>query len=86
MCLCFRAFVKANRSNKDIMIPDLNLTANQLFWVGYAQTECLLSDYEYSPTFGEILKYEVLFSFIQSLIHYYYKMFRDLHMPPVRGG
>ena len=63
MCICFRAFVKANRSNKDIMIPDLNLTANQLFWVGYAQTKCLY-DYEYFPTFGETLEYEVLFSFI----------------------
>jgi len=55
--IAYRAFEKANRANKDIMLPGLNLTAKQLFWVGYAQTQCL-RDYEYASSFEDALKYE----------------------------
>ena len=49
--LCPRAFDKDHRAEKGI-IPDLDLTGRQLFWVGWAQFWCLLSGrYEVWNTF-----------------------------------
>ena len=66
----FRAFVKANRGEKEIMPPGLNLTSQQLFWVGYAQEWCLLSNYY--DTFEETLNYEgVILRYIKALLYFY---------------
>ena len=34
--------MKANAEVKEVVPPALNLTSQQLFWVGYAQDYCLL--------------------------------------------
>ena len=45
---------------EEVVPPALNLTAQQLFWVGYGQDYCLLGDeYEIYDTFEDILEYSV---------------------------
>jgi len=40
--IAYRAFNKQNRANREHLLPGLNLTAQQLFWVGWAQQWCLI--------------------------------------------
>ena len=56
-----RAFLKANEAQEEVVPPKLNLTPQQLFWVGYAQNWCLLGgDFELIDTFEDVLEfYEV---------------------------
>ena len=59
--ICFRAFLKANAQDKEIIPPALNLTAQQLFWVGYGQDYCLLGDrFEKYETIEEVVEYWVM--------------------------
>ena len=68
---CFRAFLKANAEEKEIVPPALNLTAQQLFWVGYGQDYCLLGDrFEDSENIKDILEYWVLLVFILIILNH----------------
>ena len=58
--------MKANRVEEEIIPPGLNLTAQQLFWVGYAQDYCLLGGgYEDSDSFEGVLQYWVNFVWLR---------------------
>ena len=53
-----RAFLKANEAQEEVVPPKLNLTPQQLFWVGYAQDYCLLGGmFEYFDTFEDVLNF-----------------------------
>jgi len=53
----YRAFLKASEAVQEVIPPNLNLTAKQLFWVGYAQDYCLLGgSYERYNKFSDLLK------------------------------
>ena len=46
---------------EEVVPPTLNLTAQQLLWVGYGQTHCLLGgDFEHVDKFEDILKANVI--------------------------
>jgi len=52
----YRAFLKASEDVQEVIPPNLNLTAKQLFWVGYAQDYCLLGGrYEKYDKFSDLL-------------------------------
>ena len=52
----FRAFLKANIDQTELVSPRLNLTANQLFWIGYAQDYCLWGDeFEYYTRLEDVI-------------------------------
>ena len=54
-----RAFLKAMEKQEEVVPPALNLTAQQLYWVGQGQTFCLLGGFEHVDNFEEILNYQV---------------------------
>ena len=48
--------MKASEATQEVIPPKLNLTAKQLFWVGWAQDFCLLGGgYEYYDKFSDLL-------------------------------
>merc|ERR1740137_387157 len=49
----YRAFLKANAEVKEVVPLDLNLTAQQLFWVGNAQYYCLWNFEEYRNIYDD---------------------------------
>ena len=52
--------MKANAEQEEVVPPALNLTAQQLFWVGYGQDWCLFSGFE-NDKFEDLLDDWVIF-------------------------
>ena len=52
-----RALQRVNVQEQEIVPKSLNLTTNQLFWLGWGQTWCTLQDlYERVPSLQTLLK------------------------------
>ena len=68
--ICFRAFLKANAEEKEVVPPELDLTPQQLFWVGYGQDYCLLGgNFERYDNLGDLIeRYSVILNNVNLFI------------------
>ena len=76
--------MKANANQEEVVPPALNLTAQQLFWVGYGQDYCLLGDrFEDYDRFEDILENYWVFGIPNAFITWF--LFREVPMLLLRG-